>query len=85
MFSSSGLSIPTFEPGVVVPIDGLVNCVFNNDPGVVADKFAEQGCGHIGDKLLEGAESSEPGAIHSSWAVPSTSMHRSRRSRGLIR
>jgi hypothetical protein len=45
MFSSSGLSIPSFEPGVVVPIDGLVNCVFSNDPGAVADKFAEQGCG----------------------------------------
>ena len=85
MFSSAGLSIPSFEPGVVVPIDGLVHRVFGNDPGAVADKFAEQGCGHIGDKLLEGAESSESGAIHSSWAVPSTSMHRSRRSQGLIR
>jgi hypothetical protein len=85
MFSSSGLSIPSFEPGVVVPIDGLVNRVFSYDPGAVADKFAEQGCGHIGDKLVEGAESSEPGAIHSSWAVPSTSMHRSLPSQGLIR
>ncbi len=65
MFSSSGLSIRSFEPGVVVPIDGLVNRVFSNDPGAAADKFAEQGCGHIGDKLLEGAESSEPGVIHS--------------------
>ena len=61
MFSLSVLSIPSFEPGVVVPIDGLVHRVSGNDPGAVADEFAEHGCGHVGDQLLEGGESSEPG------------------------
>jgi len=61
MFSLSVLSIPSFEPDVVVPIDGLVHRVFGNDPGAVADEFAEHGCGHVGDQLLEGGESSEPG------------------------
>ncbi len=68
MFSFSGLSVPSFEPGVVVPIDGLVDGVFGNDPGAVADEFAEYGCGHVGDQLLEGAESSEPGDTNASEA-----------------
>jgi hypothetical protein len=41
MFSFSGPSIPSFEPGVGVPVNGLFHRVLGNDPGAVADEFGE--------------------------------------------